>query len=58
MFQVHNEVIQLHLYTLIIFQIIFHYRLLQGIDYIPLFYTVNLCCLLHICFLKIIFISI
>ena len=39
MFQVHSKVIQLHLYTYIIFQIIFHYRLLQGIDYISLFYS-------------------
>ena len=34
----------------IIFEIIFHHRLLQDIDYRSLCYTVNLCCLLHICF--------
>ena len=42
MFQVH-KVIQLHLYTHIIFQIIFHYRLLQDIDYSSQCYMANLC---------------
>ena len=37
--------------TQIIFEIIFHHRLLQDIDYSCLSSTVNLCCLLHICFL-------
>ena len=37
-------------YTYIVFQIIFHYRLLQNIDYSSLCYTVKLCCLLHIYF--------
>ena len=46
MFQVHSKVIQLHLYTYIIFQIIFHYRLLQDIDYSSVCNTVNFCCLL------------
>ena len=51
MFQVHSKVIQLLIYIHIIFQIIFHYRLLQDTDY-----TVNLCCLFHIYFLFIIII--
>ena len=46
MFQVHSKVIQLHIQTYIIFQIIFHYRLLQDIDYSSLCY----CCLLNIYF--------
>ena len=53
MFLVHSEVIHvLYIYTYIIFEIIFHYRLLQDIDYRSLCYTLNLCCLLHICFFK------
>ena len=32
MFHVHSKVIQLYIYTYIIFYIIFHYRLLQDID--------------------------
>ena len=45
-FQVHSKVIQLYIYIVyIIFQIIFHYRLLQNIDYSFPCYTVNLCCL-------------
>ena len=52
MFQVHSKAIQLYIYTYIIFEIIFHCRLLQDIDYSYLCYTVNLCCLLHIYFLK------
>ena len=47
----HGEVIQLHRYIYVIFQIIVHDRLLQDIDYSSLCYTVNFCCLLHICFL-------
>ena len=46
-------VIQLYIYTYIIFEIIFFYRLLQDIDYSSLWYSVKLCCLLHIYFLKI-----
>ena len=34
MFPLHSKVVQLCIYTYIIFQIIFHYRLLQDIDYI------------------------
>ena len=45
MFQVYSKVIQLLIYTYIIFQIIFHCRLLQDTDY-----TVNLCWLFHIFF--------
>ena len=51
MFQVHSKLIQLCIYTYIVFEIIFHYRLLQYIDYSSLWYTVNICCLLHIYFL-------
>ena len=50
MFQVHNKVIQLYKYTYIIFDLIFHHRLLQDIDYSSQWCTVNLCCLLHIYF--------
>ena len=39
-------VIQLYIHTYISFEIIFHYRLLQDIDYSSLCYTVNLCCYL------------
>ena len=40
MFQVHSEVTQLYIYTYIIFEIIFHHRLLlQDIDYSYLCYT-------------------
>ena len=51
MFQVHSKLIQLYICTYIIFQIIFHYRLLQDTDYSSLDYTVNLCCFLHTLFL-------
>ena len=51
MFQVHNKVIRLYIYTYNIFDIILHYRLLQDNDYSSLHDTVNLCHLLHI-FLK------
>ena len=51
MFQVHNKVIRLYIYTYNIFDIILHYRLLQDNDYSSLHNTVNLCHLLHI-FLK------
>ena len=50
MFQVHSKVIQLYVYTRIIFQIIFHYRLLQDIVDSSLCYRVKLCCLLLIYF--------
>ena len=50
MIQVHNKMFQLYKYTYIIFEIIFHYRLLQDIGYGSLCYIVNLCCLLHIYF--------
>ena len=36
MFQVHSKVIQLYIYTDNIFEIVFHYRVLQDIDYSPL----------------------
>ena len=51
MFQVHIKVVQLYKYIYIIFEIFFHYRLLQDIDYGSLCYTINLCCLLYIYFL-------
>mgnify|MGYP000173797179 CR=1 FL=1 len=41
MFHVHSKEIQLYIY--IIFEIIFHYRLLQDIEYRSLCYTVNAC---------------
>ena len=50
MFQVHIQVIQLLIYTYIIFQIIFHYRLLHDIVYSSLCDTIKLCCLLYIYF--------
>ena len=50
MFQVHSKVIQLYKYIYIIFKIIFHHKLSQGIDYSSLCCTVNLCCLFHIYF--------
>ena len=50
MFQVHSKVIQLYKYTYIIFEIIFHHRLLQDIDYSPLCHRVNLCCFMHYLF--------
>ena len=43
MFQVHSKVIQLFIYTYIIFKIIFHYRLLQDIEYSSLCYKVGPC---------------
>ena len=48
----HDWATELNWYTYIIFQIIFPYRLLQGIDYSSLSYTVNLCFLLHMYFFK------
>ena len=57
MFQVYSKVIQLYTYTYIslyyiilyyiniLFQILFHYMLLQDIEYIFLCYTVGPCCL-------------
>ena len=57
-FQAHSKVIQLYKYKYIIFlskyiifEIIFHHRLLQDIDHSSLCYTVNLCFLLHMDFL-------
>ena len=41
-FQVRSKVIQLYKYIYVIFEIIFHHRLLQDIDYGSLCYTVNL----------------
>ena len=51
-FQVHSKVIQLHRYTYIILEIIFHYSLLQDSNCSSLCDTVNLCCLLLIYFFK------
>ena len=53
MFQVYSKVIQLYIqlymiYILILFQILFHYRLLQDIEYSSLCYTVGPCCLFYI----------
>lgn len=52
MFQVYNKVIQLHIY--ILFQNLFHYRLLQDIEYGSLYYIVDpylsiLYIVVHIC---------
>ena len=44
-FQVYSKVIQLYIYIYIYFQILFHYRLLQDIEYSSLCYTVGPCCL-------------
>ena len=52
MFPVHSKVIQVYIYTYIIFEVILNYKLLQDIDYSSPCYTVNLCCLLHMYFLK------
>ena len=52
MFQMHSKVIQLYIYTCAILQIIFHHGVLQDINYSSLCYTVNLCWLSHIDFLK------
>ena len=52
MFQGHSKVIQLYIYTYAILQVIFHHGVLQDINYSFLCYTVNLCCMFHIYFLK------
>ena len=43
--QVHSKVIQLYKYMCIIFEIIFHHRVLHDIDYGSLWYALNLCCI-------------
>ena len=43
MFQVYSKVIQLYIYTYILFQILFHHRLLQDIEYSSLSHTVGPC---------------
>ena len=45
MFQVYSKVIQLYIYICILFQVLFHYRLLQDIEYSSLCYMVGPCCL-------------
>ena len=50
MCQVHSKVIQLYIYTYIITEIIFLYKLLQDIDYSSLCYTVKACYLMHLYF--------
>lgn len=40
MLQAHSQMIQLYTYTFIIFEVIFHYRLLEDSDYSYLRYTV------------------
>ena len=37
------------IYVYILFQILFHYSLLQGIEYSSLCYTEGPCCLLILC---------
>ena len=54
-FQVYSKVIQLYIYIYIIFQILFHYRLLQDIKYSSLCYTVGHCFYLFFIFIFIIF---
>ena len=44
MFPVHSKVIQVYIYTYIIFEVILHYKLLQDIDYSSLCYTIGPCC--------------
>ena len=44
-FQVYSKVIQLYINIYILFQIRFHYRLLQDIEYSSLCHTVRLCSL-------------
>ena len=41
----HSKVIQLYLHIYILFHILFHYGLLQDIEYSSLCYTVGPCCL-------------
>ena len=52
-FPVHSKVIQVYIYTYIIFEVILHYKLLQDIDYNFLCYIVNLLLLVAYIFLKI-----
>ena len=52
MFQVKSKVIQLYIYTYVIFKIILHYRLLQVTDFSSLSYIVNFYWLLQIYFLN------
>ena len=62
MFQVYSKVIVSHIY--ILFQILFHYKLLQDIEYSSLCYTVGSCCLsilfyfIYLFFIKVIFFKI
>ena len=44
-FQVYSKMIQLYISIYIIFQILFHHRLLQDIEYSSLCYTVGPCSL-------------
>ena len=44
-FQVYSKMIQLYIYIYIRFQILFHYRFLQDIDFSSLCYIVGPCCL-------------
>ena len=41
--QVYNKVIQLYIYVYILFRTLFHYRLLQDIEYSSLCYAVSPC---------------
>ena len=45
----YSKVIQLYIYVYILFQILFHYRLLQDFEYSSLCYTVGPCCLSILC---------
>ena len=46
----YSKIIRIYIYIYVLFQIIFHYRLLQDTEYSSLCYTVGPCCLsiLHI----------
>ena len=44
MFQVHSKVVSYTIYTYTTFEIIFHHKLLQDIDYNTLHYMVNIFC--------------
>ena len=50
LFQVYGKVIWIYEYACILFQSLFHYRLLQAIEYSPLCYAVDPCLpILYVC---------
>ena len=44
----YSKVLQLYIYVYILFQILFHYTVLQDIEYSSLCYTVGTCCFLYL----------